>query len=132
MSLSNHAEDMLLTWAFTAASAPTRPTEWFVALHTADPGEACTNSEMIVGTDADYARKSVTFSAPSSGSSASAGSVSHTPAVAAGSYTVTHVSVWDAVTAGNALIYGALVIPRTISNANPFTISAGDLVAALD
>jgi hypothetical protein len=130
-ALTNFGENLLLDWMFTAGAA-TRPTAWFVALHTADPTEAGSTGEMTTGTDADYVRKAVTFAAAASGQSLSTLQVAHTPAVAAGSYTVTHISIWDAATAGNALMKGALLVPRLINNANPLVINVGDIVAALD
>ena len=38
MSLSNTFETNILTWTFTADSV-TRPTDWYVALYTADPSD---------------------------------------------------------------------------------------------
>jgi hypothetical protein len=130
-ALTNYGENLLLDWMFTAGAA-SRPTAWYVALHTADPTEVGTTSEVLVGSDSAYTRKTVTFAAASGGQSLSTLQVAHTPAVAAGSYTVTHVSICDAATAGNVLMKGALLVPRLISNANPLVIAAGDIVAALD
>jgi hypothetical protein len=130
-ALTNYGENLLLDWMFTAGAA-TRPTAWYVALHTADPTEVGTTSEVLVGSDSAYTRKTVTFAAASGGQSLSTLQVAHTPAVAAGSYTVTHVSICDAATAGNDLMKAALLVPRLISNANPLVIAAGDIVAALD
>ena len=87
---------------------------------------------MVVGTDADYVRQAVTMGTATTGSSASTTQVVFTPAVAAGTYTGTHVSVWTAATAGNCLMYGALATPRSISNANPLTFEIGEIIAALD
>ena len=130
-ALTNYGENLLLDWLFTTGSA-TRPTAWYVALHTADPTEVGTTSEVLVGSDSAYTRKTVTFAAASGGQSLSTLQVAHTPAVAAGSYTVTHISICDAATAGNVLMKGALLVPRLIDNSNPLVIAAGDIVAALD
>ena len=130
MSLSNHAEDLLLNFLLNTETA-TRPTAWHAALHTADPGETGA-SEVLVASDADYVRKAVTFAASSGGSTSNTGAVTWTPAVAAGTYTITHVSIWDAATVGNCLFIGELVSSRSVSNANPFTLAIGAIVAALD
>jgi len=74
----------------------------------------------------------VTFGTATVGQSLSTLQVAHTPAVAATAYTVTHISICDALTAGNVLMKGALLVPRLIDNANPLVIAAGDIVAALD
>lgn len=130
-ALTNYGENLLLNWMFTTGAA-TRPTAWYVALHTADPTEVGTTSEVLVGSDSAYTRKTITFGTATVGQSLSTLQVAHTPAVAAGSYTVTHISICDAATAGNVLIKGALLVPRLIDNANPLVIAAGDIVAALD
>ena len=130
---TNHGEDLIVTWLFTTSTA-TRPTAWYVALHTADPTETGTIGEVLVANDADYTRKTVTFDDPVAGSGMclSDVQVSHTPASGASPYTVTHASIWDASTAGNCLMYGELPIPRTISNAAPLTFEIGEIIAAAD
>ena len=132
-ALTNYAEDLLLTWLFTASSA-TRPSAWYVALHTGDPGETGASSEVVVGTDADYVRDSITFDDPvaSSGQVLSDAAVSWTVDSASAGYTVTHVSIWDAVTAGNCLMKGALPVPRALTANQVLTFSIGDIIAALD
>lgn len=130
-AFTNYAEDLLLDWAFTTDSV-TRPTAWYVALHTADPGETGATAEVVVGTDADYVRKSVTFASAVSGQSLSSGAVSWTANAGASTYVVTHVSIWDASTAGNCLMKGELLVPVTQNASDTFTIPIGDLVAALD
>jgi len=131
MSFTTYGENLLINWAFNVDSV-TRPTAWFVAIHTADPTETGATAEMVVGTDADYVRQAVTMGTSSSGSSASTTQVVFTPAAAAGTYAVTHVSIWDAATVGNCIMYGALATPRSISNASPLTFEIGEIIAALD
>ena len=132
-ALTNYAEDLLLTWLFTASSA-TRPSAWYVALHTGDPGETGASSEVVVGTDADYVRDQITFDDPvaSSGQVLSDVAVSWTVDAVSAGYTVTHVSIWDAVTAGNCLMKGALPVPRALAANQVLTFSIGDIIAALD
>lgn len=134
MSLTNTAEDMLVKWMFTNATTPTRPTAWYAALHTADPGEAGTASEVVVGTDAHYVRKSVTFADPvtDSGQVLSEGAVTWTVDTASAGYTVTHLSIWTASTAGTCLISGALPVPRALTANQVLTFSIGDIIAALN
>ena len=129
--LTNHAEDLLLTWMFTATAA-TRPTAWYAALHTGDPGEAGSANEVLVGTDADYVRKSITFDDPTSGQSPSLGAATWTVDAGSGGYTVTHLSIWDASTSGNCLIKGALPVSRSLAASQVLTFAIGDIIAALD
>lgn len=131
--LTDYAEDLLLDWLFNQGS-PTRPTAFYMGIHDGDPGETGTANEQVVGDDANYsARPTLTFgSAAADGIIATTAAVTYTPDAAAADFTVTHVSVWDADTAGNCLYKGAVAIPRTINNANPLSLAAGDFVCALD
>jgi hypothetical protein len=132
MSFSNDGEDLLVTWAFTTSSA-TRPTAWYVGLHTADPGETGAN-EVVVGTDADYIRKSITFADPvaASGQCVSDSAVSWTVATGSGGYTVTHASIWTAATAGTCIIAGELPVARVLVADGVLTFNIGEVIAALD
>jgi hypothetical protein len=131
--LTNYAEDLLVTWLFTTSSA-TRPTAWWVALHTADPTETGAVAEVTTGVDSAYARKSITFADPvaSSGQSLSNGSVTWTVNGASAGYTVTHISIWTASTAGSCLIKGALPVARPLAASQVLTFSIGDIIAALN
>ena len=130
-ALTNYSENLFLDWMFTTGPA-VRPTAWYIALHTADPTEAGNEAEVVVGDDADYVRKAIVFDAAVSGQALSVTQVAWTPASGAAAYQVTHISICDAETAGNVLMKGALLVPRTIDNANPLVISIGDIVAAVD
>jgi hypothetical protein len=131
--LTNFAEDLLTKWLFTTTAA-TRPTAWFVALHTADPTETGAVGEVEVSTDADYVRKSITFDDPVSGSGQvlSDSAVSWTVAAGSAGYTVTHASIWDASTAGNCLMKGALPISRVLAASGVLTFAIGEVIAAMD
>lgn len=132
MSLTDSAETMLLNWMFTNAAAPDRPTAWEVSLHTGDPTETGLVAEVLVAADADYVRKAITFADSVAGSAClSELAVTHTPAVAATPYTVTHITVHATAPGAVALISGALQVPQLIDNANPLSLSIGEIVAAL-
>lgn len=100
------------------ATASTAPAGNFVKLHTGDPGSAGTTAA-----SANTTRVSVSFSAASSGSCAS----SNTPAWASwasGSETLSHISIWDASTAGTFLYSAALTTSKAITNGDTFTLSS--------
>lgn len=130
MSFSNYAENLVLSWLFTTAVAD-RPTTWFAAVHTADPGEDGTTGELTASDDTGFVRKSLTYDTPTEGNSLSLSDVTWSPATA-GPFVITHVSIWDDLTAGNCLISGALLVPRSVTSSSPMSILTGDLVAALD
>jgi hypothetical protein len=100
------------------AGASTAPAGNFVKLHTADPGASAATAA-----SANTTRVAVTFSAASSGACAS----SNTPSWASwasGSETLSHISVWDASTAGTFLYSAALTSSKAITNGDTFTLSS--------
>jgi hypothetical protein len=44
---------------------------------------------------------------------------------------VTHVGIWDALTGGNFLSYGALAVPETIAASGSFNLSAGRAISTI-
>lgn len=121
--LSDFGENLVQNFRLNAVAA-TRPTTWFVGLHTGDPGETgATNEVSTAGTG--YARQAVTFGASAGGIVANTGLVLFGPAVTAWG-TITHVSIWDAVTVGNCLDKGPLS-----TNMWAFTsVVAGNLITS--
>jgi hypothetical protein len=124
MSISDYYENKILDHMLRG-TAFTPPTAVYVSLHSADPGE--TGANEISG--GGYARKQVTFNAPSGGSMTNSNLLrwDNMPAV-----TVTHVALWDAPTAGNCLWTGALTASVTVSAGASFEIGPGNLTVTLD
>ena len=92
--------------------------------------EAGTLTDEISTSGTAYARQGVNFSAASSGTAATNGTVSWTTATADWG-TVTAVAVMDASTAGNVLFYGNLTASKTISSGDTFQISSTNLTVSL-
>lgn len=132
MSLANWAETQLLDWMFHPASTPQRPTGIWVALHNDDPGEDMTNAEVTTAEDANYVRKAVSFDPAEYGAIVSNTVVSWLVDTNSSGYVVSHISLWDAATGGNPLMYGALAVARNLSADGILTFNAGDIVASLD
>lgn len=148
---SNYLENELLDHTLRGASgAYTAPTTVYVALFSDSGSGAATALESGTsgtGSTADwgyyeinngsYARQSATFSAASSGSISTSGTISFPVATAdydsAGSTgnVVTHLAIMDASTAGNVLFYGALTNSKTVNSGDQFTISTGNLTVSL-
>lgn len=89
----------------------------YMKLHTGDPGAAGTSNA-----SAETTRKSVTFGAPSAGSSV-ASAVSWA-SWSAGSETISHYSLWDASTAGNFLGSAALSASKAVTNGDTLNVTA--------
>lgn len=126
MSFSNSFETTTLNWAFTTNSV-TRPTAWYIALFTSDPGEASGGTEVSGG---GYARQSVSFTV--SGDTATNSAAVEFPEATASYGTVTHIAVMDASTAGNQIAYAALSASKAIDTGDILRIPAGDLDITLN
>ena len=113
MSISNYAElallDTLRGTSFSVANA-------YLKLHTGDPGE---DGSANAATEAT--RKSVSFSAASSGSMTSSATVEWTNVSTTETYT--HWSLWDALTSGNCLWSGALASSAGLVAGDTFQIT---------
>jgi hypothetical protein len=126
MSFSNYLENKLLLHTF-GASAYTAPTTLYLAIHTTNPAEDNTGTEV---SGSAYARQSVAFTVTTN-------TASNTAAVefptATGSWgTLTHVGVYDALTSGNLLAYAALTTNKIIDTNDIFRVPIGDLDITLD
>jgi hypothetical protein len=124
-NLSDYAEAATLNWLMNA-QAVTRPTAWFVAIHTANPGETGTGE---LGTTSGYVRKTATFASAvaGTGTSDNTADITFGPATTSNWGVVSGVSVWDATTAGNCLFQGTFATARTININDQLTIAAGAL-----
>lgn len=96
----------------------------WIQLHTADPGAAGTTAIATNNT-----RKSIAVAAAASESKASNADISWTSVPANETYT--HVSLWDASTAGNFLWAGALTASKTVNSGDTFTIPSGSLTVGI-
>jgi hypothetical protein len=124
--MSNYLENALIN-ATLRNTTYTSPATVYVSLHTADPTDAGTGTEVSGGS---YARKSATFAAPSNGVSASSADVTFDQAT--GSWgTITHIGIWDALTTGNLLYHTPLATSKTIDSGDIFKIASGSLTVTL-
>ena len=115
LSAVNTADKLLNTigrtgTTFTAGSL-------YVKLHTADPGATAATAASAVTT-----RYAVTFSASSAGSMALT-SMGGTWAMTA-TETISHISLWDASTAGNFLWSVALTTSKSVINGDTLSLSS--------
>ena len=108
-TLANNWLNMLRAVAFTAPAAT------YIKLHTGDPGAAGTANASAVTT-----RQSATFSAASGGAIALSNSPAFTMTT---TETITHISVWDASTAGNLLWTAALTTSKSVVNTDTLTFT---------
>lgn len=128
MNVAVFSSEQLLKWLFTTSALGTRPTEWYVALHNGDPTLDGSANE---STDANYARQAVTFTAtqPSTGLPWEVtNDADVTFPASAAPEVITHVTVFDALTGGNALAIFELPVARAIDTNGSFSIPLNELV----
>lgn len=123
MSVCNYAENAALDALFNNAAL--QKATRAVKLHIGDPGEDALNNAA-----GETTRKSVTGAAASGGTFTSVNDLIWTSV--ASTETLSHISIWDATSAGNALWYGALTSSKAVNAGDTFTIPTGSLTASLD
>ena len=124
--MSNYLENALINVTLRN-TAYTSPTTVYVSLHTADPTDAGSGTEVSGGS---YVRKSATFAAPSNGVSASSADVTFDQATASWG-TIGWIGIWDAVSTGNMLYHTALTTSKAIDTGDIFKIASGSLTVTL-
>jgi len=124
--MSNYLENALIN-ATLRATTFTSPATVYVSLHTADPTDAGTGTEVSGGS---YARQSATFASPSNGASATNADITF-PQATGNWGTVTHIGIWDASTSGNLYYHTALDASKTIDTGDVFKIASGSLTVTL-
>jgi hypothetical protein len=141
MSFGNTSENDVLAFLFNATALPVAwPSSggnFYIALHTADPGETGTGTTSEA-TYTGYARVAITRN--SAGFKVSTNTISNTSTVTfgactAGSSTITHWSLTSASTGSTQIfIKGALISPTSLAVSAGITPSfaAGALTATLD
>jgi len=123
-NLTNYAEALLLKWLMTDESV-TRPTAWYLALFSSDPGEATGGTELSGN---GYARQAVDFGVDGA---SNIGAVTFT--ASGGNWTTaTHAAVTDHVSAGNRLFAGPLVASKQIDNGDSIVFAVGEIDLALE
>jgi len=126
---TNYAENLNLTWMFTASTA-TRPTAWYVALYTVAPGETGGGTECS-GTS--YVRQSAAFTVSGTAPTQAANSAAIEFPTAGGAWgTIVAAGVFDASTSGNLLAFANLTTSKTIDTGDVLRFNTGTLIITLD
>lgn len=124
-AMSDYLEQKLLEHIFKNTSF-TSPTTVYLALFTAAPSDSGGGTEVSGGS---YARKAITFAAASSPGGTIANSATVQFDVATANWgTITHFGIFDASSAGNLLVHGALTASKTVNSGDRIDFNTGDIV----
>lgn len=126
MSLNDYLENAIINW-LRGTAMPTAPATLYVALFTANPGEAGGGTEAAY---TGYARQAVTLTAPPSPVSNS--NVVTFPAVAGTAQTFVAAALADAATAGNLLAYDTAMTDKTVQVGDIPEFAVGALTFSID
>lgn len=126
MSMSTFLEEKVINHVLRN-TAYTAPATVYIALFTADPGEAGSLASEVAGNA--YARQSMTWAAPSGSPRETATGATITfPAATPGAWgTVSHWAVMDASTSGNVLYSFAFDVAKAVNANDVVEIASGQL-----
>lgn len=120
---SDYLETTVLNSVLRAQAFPSVTGNVYISLHTADPLDAGTGTEVTGGSYARVAvsRATGSWSAPADDGSgnqqvSNSGAITFPTPSANWPGPITHFGVWDAITAGNLFYSGPLGTSRTVNN----------------
>ena len=122
-SAANFANKVLDCYTKTG-TAPTAGV-LYVKLHTGDPGASAT-----ANASANTTRGALTFASGASGGVATATTLPSWSSWASGSETISHISLWDASSAGNFVWSVALTASKSVANGDTLSLSSLTLTIA--
>jgi hypothetical protein len=123
LTIGDYLETRILDAVFNNTSLAIAAT--YVKLHVGDPGETGTANPA-----GNTTRQAASWAAASGGTCATDAALTWTSVSTTEVYT--HISVWDASTAGNHLWNGPLDVPYQVNAGDTFTMPIGVVVATLN
>lgn len=127
-AMSDYLEQQILNHIFRNTAIFTPPANVYLALFTAAPSDSGGGTEVSGGS---YARKTVStttqWTAPGVAGLTDNINAQAFATATANWGTITHVGIFDAVTAGNLLFHGALTASKVVNSGDTFQFNAGDL-----
>lgn len=119
MAAGLSAVNLANAWLNTLSGTTFTGVNTFVKLHTGDPGASGTSNA-----SANTTRVALTWAAAASGSKAIVATLPAWNSWAAGSETLSYISVWDNLTVGNFLFSAQLTVARSVANGDNVTLSS--------
>lgn len=119
MAAGLSAVNLANAWLNTLSGTTFTGVNTFVKLHTGDPG-----ASGVANASANTTRVALTWGAAASGSKAIVATLPVWSTWAAGSETLSYISVWDNLTVGNFLFSAQLTVARSVANGDNVTLSS--------
>ena len=123
-AFSDYAEGAVLDHVFNISSF-TQPSALYVQLHTGDPGEAGTSNVATETTRVAFGAATRTGNSVDNDAAIQWSNVAATE-------TYSHISIHDALTAGNCIFKGAMSSSVSVTAGDDFEFAAGDLNVSAD
>jgi hypothetical protein len=124
--MSDYLENKILDYVLRN-TADWAPATIYLALHTADPTDV---TSVGLSNEVDVARQACAFDAAHATTGVTQNTdvetFSSMPAV-----TVTHVGLWDHVSAGNLLFHTAVAASKAVASGDTITVAAGAVTVTL-
>jgi hypothetical protein len=124
--ISNYLENAIIN-ATLRNTTYTSPAAVYISLHTADPTDGGSGTEVSGGS---YIRQAATFGAPSNGVSTTTADITF-PQATGNWGTIGWIGIWDAQTTGNLMYHTALDASKAIDTGDIFKIASGSLTVTL-
>ena len=125
-NMSNYLENKVLEHSLGVASF-TMPSAVYVGLFTTDPTDIGSGNEV---SGAGYTRKQATFGVASGSISNNSDILFDTAQVNYG--TISHIAIFDSLTAGNLLWHGQLTASKIVMQNDQFKIASGQITDSFD
>lgn len=137
MPASTYAGNAILN-CFLRGVAPTPPSDVFISLHTANPGNSG-GGEITIAAWPAYVRRDASagagvadaFSPSTAKSSDIAQEVLWPAHNGVANVTITHYAIWDAISGGNCLFYGALTVPKVLQPTDELVVYPEQLTVSV-
>ena len=124
--MSDYLENKILDYVLRD-TADWAPSTVYLALHTGDPTDVTSAG---LANEVDVTRQAIEFDAAHATTGVTQNTNIETftsmPAV-----TVTHIGIWDHVSAGNLLFHTAVTSSKAVASGDTFTVAAGAITITL-
>jgi hypothetical protein len=110
---------------FLGISSTSSPTNVYLSLHTANPTDDASGTELSGN---NYSRQVITFNPTNATTGVTTNSSVEEFTASGGAFgTVSHFGIWDANANGNMLYYGELTAPKTIADGDTLRFAADSI-----